>query len=135
MTLKDADKIKEAIKNSDDFVGGSDDIIKVIDSVPEVVINTDTDTISRKAAIDIISQHTFYDDYDDTDKCSLLDGLSALPYAQPERIKGRWRVDGTIINCSVCGNCSWSKHSFEYIVRNFNFCPNCGAELEKEVTT
>lgn len=51
MTLKDADKIKEAIKNSDDFVGGSDDIIKVIDSVPEVVINTDTDTISRQAAI------------------------------------------------------------------------------------
>ena len=53
MTLKDADKIKEAIQNSDDFVGGSDDIIKVIDSVPEVVISTDTDTISRKAAIEL----------------------------------------------------------------------------------
>ena len=50
MKLKDADKIKEAIQNSDDFVGGSDDIIKVIDSVPEVVISTDTDAISRKAA-------------------------------------------------------------------------------------
>lgn len=56
MTLKDADKIKEAIKNSDDFVGGSDDIIKVIDSVPEVVISTDTDTISRKAAIKEVSR-------------------------------------------------------------------------------
>ena len=54
MILKDADKIKEAIQNSDDFVGGSDDIIKVIDSVPEVVISTDTDTISRKAAIDAL---------------------------------------------------------------------------------
>ena len=54
MILKDADKIKEAIQNSDDFVGGSDDIIKVIDSVPEVVISTDTDTISRNAAIDAV---------------------------------------------------------------------------------
>ena len=52
MTLKDADKIKEAIQNSDDFVGGSDDIIKVIDSVPEVVIRTDT--ISRAKAIEAV---------------------------------------------------------------------------------
>ena len=54
MTLKDADKIKEAIRNSDDFVGGSDDILKVIDSVPEEVISTDTDTISRQHAIDAL---------------------------------------------------------------------------------
>lgn len=45
------------------------------------------DTISRQTAIDIISQHTFYNDYDDTDKCSLLDGLRALPSAQPEIIR------------------------------------------------
>ncbi len=52
MTLKDADKIKEAIMDSDDFVGCSDDIKRVIDSVPEVVI--DTDTISRQQAIDAL---------------------------------------------------------------------------------
>ena len=44
-----------------------------------------SDPIDRQAAIDLISQHTFYDDYDDTDKCSLLDGLRELPSAQPEK--------------------------------------------------
>lgn len=53
MTLKDADKIKEAIKKIAPVLARSDDIIKVIDSVPEVVISTDTDTISRKAAIEL----------------------------------------------------------------------------------
>ena len=53
MTLKDADKIKEAIKKIAPVLARSDDIIKVIDSVPEVVIDTDTDTISRQAAIEL----------------------------------------------------------------------------------
>lgn len=43
-----------------------------------------SDLIDRQQAIDIISQHTFYNDYDDTDKCSLMDGLRALPPVQPE---------------------------------------------------
>ena len=43
-----------------------------------------SDLIDRQAAIKLISQHTFYDDYDGIDKCSLLDGLRELPSAEPE---------------------------------------------------
>lgn len=46
-------------------------------------MRTDGDTISRRAAINLIGQHTFYNDYDDMDRCSLVDGLRKLPSAQP----------------------------------------------------
>lgn len=104
MTLKDADKIKEAIQNSDDFVGGSDDIIKVIDSVPEVVISTDTDTISRKAAIEAVEfgityakainketgEVTVLFEESNAELQKAADRIKKLPSAQPKRIKGRW---------------------------------------------
>lgn len=50
-----------------------------------------------------------------------------------ERKKGKWiLVNGrTAINCSVCWRCSWSL-SFEDTVRQFNFCPNCGADMRGE---
>lgn len=82
MTLKDADKIKEAIRNSDDFVGGSDDIIKVIDSVPEVVIDTDANTISRRQAIEALTEYghgrAVYIGVDTAVGC-----IDQLPPAQP----------------------------------------------------
>ena len=45
-----------------------------------------------------------------------------------ENVKGEWIVKKDIINCSVCKRCSWSK-SYEDLVRSFNFCPNCGADM------
>lgn len=90
MTLKDADKIKEAIKNSDDFVGGSDDIIKVIDSVQEVVIDTDTDTISRQQAMEEAKEwiEAVYCDHDEIRERMaikhVINGIKELPPAQPE---------------------------------------------------
>lgn len=106
MTLKDADKIKEAIQNSDDFVGGSDDIIKVIDSVPEVVISTDT--ISRKAAIDAVEfgityakainketgEVTALFEESNAELQEAADRIKKLPSALPEHI----------IHCKDCEN-------------------------------
>ena len=45
-----------------------------------------------------------------------------------ENVRGEWIVKKDIINCSVCKRCSWSK-SYEDLVRSFNFCPNCGADM------
>ena len=121
MTLKDADKIKEAIKNSDDFVGGSDDIIKVIDSVPEVVINTDTDTISRQAAIE-----TVMDCYDNAELFEVYEEkLRELPPTQPESDSGRWER-----HCSKCGY----KTDYQYANVNHHYCPHCGRKMEREVS-
>lgn len=46
---------------------------------------------------------------------------------QPVR-HGKWIKNGTLINCSACKHCSWSYH-FEDLVKDFNYCPNCGARM------
>ena len=50
----------------------------------------------------------------------------------PEPKTGQWITNETIINCSKCKHCSWSRRSFEHVVRSFNFCPNCGADMRGE---
>lgn len=47
-----------------------------------------------------------------------------------ERKKGEWNTDKEspeYATCSVCGHCDWDCTESEY----FNFCPNCGAEMER----
>ena len=46
-----------------------------------------SDLIDRQAAIDFIDQHIFYDDYDNMDEISLIDGLRSLPSVCPEPLK------------------------------------------------
>ena len=59
------------------------------------------------------------------------DILEQSQSAQPEREKGEWIVNETLINCSVCKHSAWSRHAFEDIVRGFNFCPNCGKPMKR----
>ena len=144
MTLKDADKIKEAIKNSDDFVGGSDDIIKVIDSVQEVVIDTDTDTISRQQAMEEAKEwiEAVYCDHDEIRERMaikhVINGIKELPPAQPESDSGRWErhysrpgvYADLYWHCSKCGY----KTDYQYANVNHRYCPNCGRKMEREVS-
>lgn len=90
------------------------------------------DLISRQAAIDAVGKYL----KKDGDVITIADVVDAavaigmLPSAEPERKTGRWiKVNGkTAINCSACYHCSWSL-SFEYTVKRFNYCPNCGADM------
>ena len=54
------------------------------------------------------------------------------PTIEPERKTGQWITNETSINCSKCKHCAWSRRSFEHVVRSFNFCPNCGADMRGE---
>lgn len=89
------------------------------------------DLISRQAAIELIENEyrKWGDEYGVSD---VLCDLSDMPSAEPQRKKGKW-VDETFefepwwvvhhpYKCNQCG---------ERSEEDSNFCPNCGAEMEK----
>ncbi len=43
--------------------------------------------------------------------------------------KGKWIKRSGTINCSICKHSNWSE-CLEDVVMSFNYCPNCGAEME-----
>ena len=51
------------------------------------------------------------------------------PPVQPERRKGKW-IDE--IYCSECGWVNEVEPGFIGLVKCFNFCPNCGADMRGE---
>ena len=83
------------------------------------------DTISRKAAIDIVRF-----------ECGEWEGLAKtiikrfeqLPDAQPERKRGKWIYNSPVtMKCNQCGLVikDWDWHRFKY-------CPNCIADMRCE---
>lgn len=83
-----------------------------------------SDCIGRQAAIDALADMHCKSDGDGyvwiirSDAWARID---ALPSAQPERKKGRWKVTPVYIKCSECGE------SFMLIPQNY--CPHCGAKM------
>ena len=98
------------------------------------------DLISRQDAIDALDTIGHVSTMPDGDKCIRVSAvnyvLMNLPPAQPQRPKGKWMPFETDLNdihcrfvrCSVCGKTRpvkvFSNEGFE-----FNFCPNCGADM------
>lgn len=93
-----------------------------------------SDLIERQAAIDVCMK---YNGQGYVWSCIMGD-IRNLPSAQPERKKGRWigyntdkegwnRTDGSpvFMSCSECGGTVLNNGS-----AHWNFCPNCGAEME-----
>ena len=87
-----------------------------------------SDTISRQAAIDAAME-----ELDGGTPYDIPNKIMALPSTQSESKKGKWieaydpfnRISG---RCSVCG---WEAHLYEDDVVGMNYCPNCGARMEK----
>ena len=48
----------------------------------------------------------------------------------PDRKVGEWIEKGGVLMCSECGD-AWGTEQFDE-VKSFNYCPNCGAEMEGE---
>ena len=62
--------------------------------------------------------------------------VERLPSAKPERMRGKWiygedeyGIDG--YHCDKCGFfVLWDyAHNFINYIEDYNFCPNCGAEM------
>lgn len=75
-----------------------------------------SDLISRQAAIDAVTP--FDDEY------RIRDAIEDLPSAQPERKRGKWKMDlkRHVFVCSICG--AWQ-------VFNCNYCSNCGTDMRE----
>ena len=97
------------------------------------------DLISRQAAIEALHMHLMYRMGTDSNKKRLDDWINSLPSAQPKR--GRWLycedttadcVDG--YRCDQCGFfVPWDyQHKGIDFIKDYNFCPNCGAMMKGE---
>lgn len=93
------------------------------------------DLISRQAAMNAIREISpaFFSAYRHEiyiDKQEVLARLKLLPSVNPEQKKGKWigkPIAGySTVRCSVCNDV------FRENEGRWNFCPNCGAEMEKE---
>ena len=96
-----------------------------------------TDCISRQAAIKAIEDlQDCYNGFSDTyDKACIIGVLEELPAVQTERKTGKWVRHGIGhenvpwgFDCSACGE--WFVIGDDTAER-YNFCPNCGAKMNK----
>jgi len=88
---------------------------------------SEIDWISRQAAIDAAKD--WYEGLICGSFRGLEKRLKSLPSAQPEQKKGEW-IETEFLKLRECSCCHvrWGM----YDVENFNFCPNCGAEMKGE---
>lgn len=93
----------------------------------------DMELISRDEAIVMLEDmegRRDEDGYIRIYKCDVIDNLRSLP-AVEERREGRWKQTkaySEIIFCSECGEPFKQSNSAD----TWNYCPNCGARMEKE---
>ena len=107
----------------------------IIDTKAEEVAQPNLQPTCNQLATDCISRHAvsaWLDNIGHPEFADVVMDENRFPSAQPEREKGKWIVNETLINCSVCKHSAWSRRTFENIVRGFNFCPNCGADMRGE---
>ena len=107
--------------------------INTINSLPSAQSQPCEDAVSRQdvdAYIAKLMSGYLYDE-----ERTRLEEFSAylweLPSVTPERLKGTWKVFTDInadrrYSCSICNNYIIKLREDE---REFNYCPNCGAEM------
>ena len=103
------------------------------------------DLISRQAAIKyLMTNMNWYDEDgyesdDDYKRECITELINGVPSAQPERKKGKWiygedeyGIDG--YHCDKCGFfVPWDyTHKFIDFIKDYHFCPNCGADMRGE---
>lgn len=90
------------------------------------------DLISRQAAIEVAD--AVWSVTGDKNVAKVWDQIKDLPSAQPERKRGRWIVLGEQIENQTFDECKCSEcECIEYFNKgwkHFNYCPNCGAQME-----
>ena len=107
---------------------------------PDVPDTNVGDIISRQAAIDALDKRFDSIPMEQTTEILLLrKDLRNLPSAQPQRMSGKWTygedeygIDG--YHCDKCGFfVPWDyTHKFIDFIKDYHFCPHCGADMRGE---
>ena len=113
---------------------------KIVKDSQRLVKDLVNDTISRQAAIDALDKRFDSIPMEQTTEILLLrKDLRNLPSAQPQRMRGKWTygedeygIDG--YHCDKCGFfVPWDyTHKFIDFIKDYHFCPNCGADMRGE---
>ena len=89
------------------------------------------DAISKADMLETYAD--LYDVFEDNDQIrkelnKVYDKLNALPFVMPERKKGKW-ITQQFSSWAECSEChDW--YGIESV--QYNFCPNCGADMREE---
>lgn len=104
-----------------------DTIVRVQVAEGERVIDMQDDLISRQDAIEALCKSCCGAFFAKAIQgcCDDVKTLQSLPSAQPK--KGEWIDTGSGQECSVCREVQYGYDNYR------NFCPNCGADMRKEV--
>ena len=112
----------------------AEEIVKALEQEPC------EDCISRQAAIEALDKRFDSIPMEQTTEILLLrKDLRNLPSAQPQRMRGKWiygedeyGIDG--YHCDKCGFfVPWDyTHKFIDFIKDYHFCPNCGADMRGE---
>ena len=129
---KDPDDLNDLDRATYDACKGALEILERLD--------TDSDTISRQAAIDALDKRFDKIPMEQTTEIlKLRKDLRGLPSIQSEQKRGRWiygedeyGIDG--YHCDKCGFfVPWDyTHKFINYIEDYNFCPSCGADMRGE---
>ena len=98
---------------------------------------SDGDLIDRQAAINALNKLDVSDGVGISSiACSVqesaISAIQHLPSAQPERKRGKWKrkiVDNGFNADWACSECGYRVKT-DFV--NFNYCPNCGADMRGE---
>lgn len=91
-----------------------------------------SDYISRSKLIKAVENlKDCYNGFSDTyDKACIIGLIDEQPSV--ERKHGKWFDVTTLDNEFICWVCSECRHGADFVYEPYNFCPNCGAEMESE---